>query len=299
MLIGIAVGWAASAHGQAFQVVGGNQSAAKFRSARTTGGVTGSGEVIRAEVTHSQPRDSIAVVGISEPQVDWGIGGQFHGSWSGVTGVGRRAGVVGVSDLPAGTRTATYGVRGVGAAPDSDTYTAYGVWGEAECSDDGAFCTRYAVYANGDLVWTGSHYHVSDLRLKESVAPLSQALPKLLDLEVVSYEHIQSEELAHMHLPEGPQVGFVAQQVAEVLPDLVVEAVHPPAGDPLDRSPDAEPIRYQALKTIDLIPYLVRSIQEQQAEIEALKAELRPLQNRLARLESGPAAEESQIAAAF
>ncbi len=102
-----------------------------------------------------------------------------------------------------------------------------------------------------------------------------------------------------MNLPEGPQVGFIAQQVAEVLPELVVEAVHPPAEDPLDRSLTAEPIRYQALKTIELIPYLVRAVQEQQAEIEALKAQLLPLRNRLAELEPGAGAEEPQMPAAF
>jgi hypothetical protein len=298
MLIGLVVAWAGSAQGQVkLKVQGGSTGAAEFRSRATTGGILGKGEVIRAEVTHSEDRGSVAVVGLSRPQPDYGLGGWFQGGQGGVWGFATVIGDgyrIGVRGEAAGGSTANYGVRGIsaGAGP---TAAAYGVYGSATCSA----CDAYAVYAEGDLAYTGNLLDLSDLRFKESLAPLGDALPKLLQLEVVSYEHIQTEGVAHMHLPEGPQVGFVAQQVAEVLPDLVTEAVHPPAGDPLDRSPDAEPIRYQALKTIDLIPYLVRAIQEQQAQIEALEAELLPLRNRLAELEPGTGAEGAQIAAAL
>jgi len=181
------------------------------------------------------------------------------------------------------------GAEGGSIAPNGAAYQAYGVVGWASCNGDGIYCTRYAVYAGGDLAYTGSLLGPGDLSLKGSLAPADQALPKLLALEVVSYEHVRNEEFAHMNLPEGQQVGFVAQQVAEVLPELVVEAVHPPARDPLDRSRDADPIRYLALKQVELIPYLVKALQEQQAEIEALKADQRRWRSRLSG--AGPAEE--------
>lgn len=302
MLVGLVIGWVGAARGQVkLQVLGGSTPAAEFRSRATTGGVLSEGEVLRAEVKHSQPNASVAVVGIAEPQAGFGLGGRFAGGETGALGVASVPGPgyrVGLSGLGSQGDAENYGVLGSAHAPDEAGATAYGVYAFATCTA-GSACTRYAVYASGDVAYTGNLVDVSDVRFKESLAPLSDALPELMQLEVVSFEHVRAEELAHMHLPEGPQVGFVAQQVAEVLPDLVVEAVHPPAGDPLDRNPEAKPIRYQALKTIDLIPYLVRAIQEQQAQIETLKAQLLPLRNRLAELEPGTFAAEPQLAAAF
>jgi hypothetical protein len=90
----------------------------------------------------------------------------------------------------------------------------------AGCNTSGGNCSAYAVYADGDLAYTGNLVRISDLQLKASLTPLDQAVAKLLELEVVTYEHVQSEELAQMHLSEGSQVGLVAQQVAEVMPEL-------------------------------------------------------------------------------
>jgi hypothetical protein len=185
-----------------------------------------------------------------------------------------------------------FGVWGEAAAANWPGRKAYGVYGVAYCANFGSACNKYGVYAAGDLVWTGSAYHVSDLALKEAVAPLESALPALLDLQVVTYLHPQTPESARLSLASGPQVGFIAQQVAEVLPNLVGEVTHPPIGGPEDLSApgsdqltgeDAEPTQYLALKPIDLIPYLVRALQEQQRQIEALRAELAPLRTRIAR----------------
>ena len=289
MLIGIAIGWATSAHGQVFQVDGGNSTAAEFRSAATSGGpmLIGEGEVLHAEVTHSLQKDSVAVVGISKPQPFFGFGGLFEGGFGGVRATAELPGPVsrqGVFGLGSNGDGTNIGVFGAANAPNAGA-TAYGVYGSAGCAG-GTACTKASIYASGDLVVTGSLSVLSDLRFKESLAPLDRALPKLLQLEVVTYEHIQTEEIARMNLPPGPRVGFIAQQVAEVLPELVTEAAHPPATDPRGKSLEGEPIRYQALKPLELIPYLVRAIQEQQVEIEALKAELRPWRTRLS--ETGP-----------
>jgi uncharacterized coiled-coil protein SlyX len=161
------------------------------------------------------------------------------------------------------------------------------VYGKGPIGSGGA-----AVYASGDLEYTGSLVGpVSDLRLKQNLAAAGSSLPRIMDLEVVSYEHTRDPEFSHINLPEGPQVGFVAQQVAEVFPDLVTEMVHPKTVDPERKElavEESEPTRLLALKQMNLIPHLVRAIQEQQAQIEALQAQLGPLQQRLAALEVGP-----------
>ena len=61
--------------------------------------------------------------------------------------------------------------------------------------------------------------------------------------------------------------GFIAQEVEPVLSDLIEDFLH-------DDLEDAK-----AIRTGDLIPTLVKAIQEQQAQIESLKAEVEALKN--------------------
>lgn len=240
------------------------------------GGASGGGlEVVLSSSTAIQAWGySVGVYGIANyPQLGYSrIGVRGTGQWS----------------------TWNHGVWGEATADNWPGRAAYGVYGVAYCANSGLACSKYGVYASGDLVWTGNAYKVSDLALKEAVAPLEGALPALLDLQAVTYRHPETPESARMSLASGPQVGFIAQQVAEVLPDLVREVTHPRSEVPGDLSApgadvgtagDAEPTRYLALKQIDLIPYLVRALQEQQQQIEALRAELAPLRTRLARSE--------------
>ena len=57
-----------------------------------------------------------------------------------------------------------------------------------------------------------------------------------------------------MHVPAG----FIAQEMQDVYPDLVKEGED----------------GYLMLSQVGLIPYMVKTIQEQQEEIESLKAEM-------------------------
>lgn len=57
----------------------------------------------------------------------------------------------------------------------------------------------------------------SDQRLKTNVAPITGALEKLMKLNPVYYDWINHK---NMH-PGFPEVGFLAQQVAEVIPNIV------------------------------------------------------------------------------
>jgi uncharacterized coiled-coil protein SlyX len=264
--------------------------------------------VVWAEVTHSAELDTSAIVGISEPQPFHGVGVEGQGGRVGVSGVanveaggivGERIGVLG--EASGGTAGIDYGVVGradsVGTAAGS-----YGVYGVAiggtaslnvgvyGAAAGGAGAGSYAGYFLG-TVYAGSLVGPdSDLRLKENLAPANESLPGIMNLEVVSYELKRTPEVLDMSLPEGRQTGFIAQQVAEVFPDLVTEVVHLPVRIPgTDTVSDieiSEPARYLALKQLQMIPYLVKAIQEQQAQIEGLKAQLGPLQNRLAELES-------------
>jgi hypothetical protein len=78
-----------------------------------------------------------------------------------------------------------------------------------------------------------------------------------------------------MRLPEGKQIGLIAQDIEAVIPELVQEtqfnAIEKQDGE---HQPESVHIEYKSVNYIGLIPVLVSAIQEQQEQIEALKKEI-------------------------
>jgi hypothetical protein len=107
---------------------------------------------------------------------------------------------------------------------------------------------------------TGAYTAVSDSRLKENVEPLSAGLSEVLQLNPVTYNFKSDETKAN-------QVGLIAQEVLEVIPEVV--------GVPIDETNGSYGINYAGLT-----PVLVKAIQEQQAMIEELKAKVAALEAR-------------------
>jgi len=173
-----------------------------------------------------------------------------------------------------------YGVRGVVTGGSK----AFGVYGSAQGSiwAYGVYGTtapggsnRYAGYFVGDVYVTGSVIELSDGRFKVDVRDLGSiedpqgrsVLGRVLALEPRAYRFTDDPAYASLNLPAGEQYGFLAQEVATVFPDLVREGVHPAEGD-------GEPLVYQAVDYVHLVPVLVQALQEQQAEIAALRTRL-------------------------
>ena len=92
--------------------------------------------------------------------------------------------------------------------------------------DGASFVDRIYLGSNGDFSVTaaafkpggGSWSSSSDLRLKSAVEPLDGALARLLALQGVRFRYTNPDPLRR---PPGEQIGFVAQQVAEVFPGWV------------------------------------------------------------------------------
>jgi len=108
---------------------------------------------------------------------------------------------------------------------------------------NGAHCTSAGVWTNG-----------SDRRLKEDIAPLGYGLNELMALRPVSYQ-MQSNGEA--------QIGFIAQEVQAILPELVSGT-----------EGDMEKGETLGMSYGNLTAVLVKAVQEQQAEIEALRSQL-------------------------
>ena len=95
---------------------------------------------------------------------------------------------------------------------------------------------------------------ISDERLKENITDLETGISEVMSLKPRRFDWKEGEGSDTKNV-----AGFVAQEVETVLPDLIGDWKH----DDLD---DAKSVRMG-----DMIPTLVKAIQEQQEEIEQLK----------------------------
>ena len=95
-------------------------------------------------------------------------------------------------------------------------------------------------------------YSTSDIRLKENITPLSTPLEKVMKLQGVDFTwkpDIDSEYAGKK------DIGLIAQQVEEVLPDAVETRYN----------------GYKAVRYEKVIPLLVEAVKEQQKQIDELK----------------------------
>ena len=103
----------------------------------------------------------------------------------------------------------------------------------------------------GDVVAYGSP---SDVSLKQNIKPIEDALEKVLELEGVSFDWIEETEVNSL-TGIKEDLGFIAQQVQQVIPKLVRENSNGKL----------------SLRDKGITPYLVEAIKEQQKQIEELK----------------------------
>ncbi len=111
---------------------------------------------------------------------------------------------------------------------------------------------------------TGSLGTISDIRMKKDVVDATPKLDKLMQLRVVNYVLIDDPE-------ERKLLGFVAQEVEQVFAGLIEEH------DILDPDTKEVTMHQKTVKTTVLIPMLVKAIQEQQAIIAQLQADVATL----------------------
>ena len=189
---------------------------------------------------------------------------------TGVYGVGSQVGVSGETSGSNGLANGwSAGIEGSASATGNNVN--YGVYGYAVNAS-----TNYAVYAMGDLAYTGSLIHASDAKFKENVKPIGQVLSKVMAIAPKSYTFRHDAAYRTMNFSSGMQYGVIAQQIEKVFPSLVVNAIDPGI-DP--KNPKATPhlIHYKGVKYLQMIPILLEAIQEQQQEIQQLKSEVEQL----------------------
>ena len=140
---------------------------------------------------------------------------------------------------------------GIQGANVSDTCFIGNIFGVTTGLD----AASVVVDANGQLGTVAS-----SRRFKKEIKPMDHASESILALKPVTF-HYESDAKGR------PQFGLIAEEVAEVNPDLVVR----------DKNGEIYTVRYDAVNAMLLNEFLKehRTMQEQQKEINGLKAELK------------------------
>jgi hypothetical protein len=106
------------------------------------------------------------------------------------------------------------------------------------------------IMGDGDILNTNNSYGaISDIRLKENIVDTDKKLSILNKVRVVDFNFIEKADT---------QTGVIAQELEELLPDLV------------NTGEDG----YKTVKYSRFVPMLIKAVQEQQEQIESLTSEI-------------------------
>jgi hypothetical protein len=136
-----------------------------------------------------------------------------------------------------------YGSAWVDATPVPDMSLYYS---KAGGSINGDVTVRQTLTVVGNTLIQGVLTETSDISLKENILPLENSLDKVMKLNGVSFNKKTT--------PNMKEVGFIAQEVEAIIPDLVTET--------------GEGIKTVSYSRVTAV--LVETIKEQQAQINAL-----------------------------
>jgi hypothetical protein len=131
----------------------------------------------------------------------------------------------------------------------------------------------FVVWNNGNIVNTNNSYgSLSDLKLKENIVDATPKLEKLCQVRVVNY-NLKGDYEQHK------QIGVIAQELEQIFPGMVDETSDRDA-EGNDLGTTTKSVKYSVF-----VPMLIKAIQEQQAIITALTAQVAALDARLISLE--------------
>ena len=123
----------------------------------------------------------------------------------------------------------------------------------------------------GNITVAGELTAASDQRFKKNISTLKNSTSLLMQLRPVSYD-FRTNEFPALNFPFTTQYGFIAQDVEEIIPELVSTSKE------VTRT-NGESFTSKSINYIELIPLLTKAIQEQQEIIEDLQREVKVLSN--------------------
>jgi hypothetical protein len=114
-----------------------------------------------------------------------------------------------------------------------------------------------ALHVDGNICYTGLIGACSDKRYKKDIARITGSLDKILEMRGITYRWKQ-EEFPHRDFDDKTHLGFIAQEVEELCPEIVM----------------TDDNGYKSIDYSRLTPVLVEAIKDQQNQIEAQQEQI-------------------------
>lgn len=183
-----------------------------------------------------------------------------------------------------------YGVRG--SVDDSNADANYGVYGNASNGAanyavygyaDTNYANTYAGFFDGHVVVTGNLINSSDRILKRNIDTIANPISIINQLQPKTY-FFDTANTYGIRFSGKKQYGFIAQDVEQILPELV-SGIHKPeyidtSGKVIYPAIDYKGVNYNALFGI-----IVAAMQEQQNRLESKDSVIAALANRILYIE--------------
>lgn len=125
----------------------------------------------------------------------------------------------------------------------------------------------YTLTVSGTSWTTNNAWAGSDIRWKQNIVPLQSSLDKVMQLKPVNFDW-RANEFPDLHFSNGTQIGFIAQDVEKVIPEVVT----------------TDNNGYKGISYERITPVLTGAIQELKKENEQLKKENNDMRKELAGL---------------
>lgn len=126
---------------------------------------------------------------------------------------------------------------------------------------------------------TGTFTNPSDAAIKTNVQSLNNVAHQLQQLQPVSFQYTNTA-IPQLNLSAGNHYGLIAQQVEQVLPNLVqntqVAPVYDSLGQVIHPAATVKSVNY-----VEIIPLLIQAFQEQQQKIAQQDSLLQSMQQQL------------------
>lgn len=148
---------------------------------------------------------------------------------------------------------------GIGPHDGTGNRTRIGLATYLSSPDANQVCMQWSSSGAGASMYAGSWNTFSDLRLKTDISAIEYGLDTIMQFNPVRYKLIHSPQ-------EGHNLGLIAQEVLPIAPECISMS-----GEENDR--EESPIML-APEYTQLIPILIKAVQELKAELDAFKSSL-------------------------